>query len=156
MDRQIRGVGGEVDAGVAAIVEAVGVVALPEAGIGLGVLAIRNQVQNFLLLLRRAVEKNLLIAINAGVIQPHQPAAEGDLIIQILAGEQVDEFRCTRLDRALGVLVRRDDGLAKTLQRFVGRRRKELGSVSAALRRLLRLHHVVGVFRRFQRNDAQH
>src|ERR1700693_2318180 len=76
--------------------------ALAQAGIALSVLHIRDRVENFLLLLRSAVEIGLPISISAHSIQPHQAAAKFQLIVRILAGKKVDELRRSGLDGAPG------------------------------------------------------
>src|SRR5258708_28312067 len=63
--------------------------ALAEPGVFLGVLAIRNEVQDFFLLLWRALHEDVAIPIRASGIQPEKPAAELQLIFGIFAGEQI-------------------------------------------------------------------
>ena len=85
------------------------------------------------------------------------PAAEFQLIVGILAGEQVDKFRRARFFGAAGIGVCGNDGLAERLERLVLLRREKFRSIDA--RRgggLLRCHHVVRVFGGLRRNHPQH
>ena len=65
-----------------------------------GILAIGDAVEHLLLLLRRAIEIGLAIAVRAGGVEPHQPAAQLQVDTGILAGEQVNELRSAGFDRA--------------------------------------------------------
>src|SRR5947207_13873867 len=73
---------------------------LDEGFLLLGILAKGDQVEDFRLLLRCAVESGLSIASGAGRVEPLQPAAKAFLKIRVLAGDQIDEFRSAGLDRA--------------------------------------------------------
>src|SRR5215813_9740300 len=66
--------------------------ALAQTRITLEVLPIRDQVENFLLLRHRAIEVRLFVAVDAGIIKPHETATERELIIVIFAGQQIDEL----------------------------------------------------------------
>src|ERR1700681_4888128 len=60
---------------------------LAQARIFLRVLAIRDEVENFFLLLGCAVEIDLAVAIDADVVEPHQAPTERDLIVFVFAGD---------------------------------------------------------------------
>src|ERR1700722_15518728 len=46
--------------------------ALPQAGIFLRILAVGDQVENLCLLLRCAIEIRAAVAVDAGIVEPHQ------------------------------------------------------------------------------------
>src|SRR5580704_5967869 len=79
--------------------------ALPQAGILLGVLAVGYLVENFFLLIGCAIKINVAVAIEAGVVEPHHSSTEGELIIPVFAGNQVDELGSAGFDGAFGVGV---------------------------------------------------
>ena len=89
--------------------------------------AVGDEIQNLFLLLRRAVEISLAVAVDAGIVEPHQSSAESDLIVLVFAGDQVDKLGRARFDRPFCVCIGRDDGLAERLQRFVIVGGKNLG-----------------------------
>src|ERR1700722_17532422 len=130
--------------------------ALAGAGIGLRVLAIGDLVENFLLLCRRALEVRAAVAIDAGIIQPHQSAAQGNLIFFVLAADEVDKFRRPGFNRALRIGVGRNNGLAERLQRFVRVGGEIFGRVGLVFGGgLLRAYHFVHVFSGFAGNHAR-
>ena len=129
---------------------------LRKAWIVLRVLPIGDQVKNLLLLPYGAIEIRLFIAVDTGIVEPHQPAAKRKLIVIVLAGKKIDEFRSSGLDRALRLIVGRNDGVAQTLQRFIGVRGKEFWRVCMSFRSsLFRLYHAVRIFGGLEGNHAQ-
>src|SRR5208282_2963741 len=130
--------------------------ALPQAGIFLRVLTVGDLVENFILLIRCAIEIDLAIAIEAVVVEPHHSSAESELIILVLACDQVDEFGSAGLDGSFGVSVGRNDRLAERLQGLIEMRREELGRIDLVFRRgLFFAHHAMRVFSGFERNHTQ-
>src|SRR6267143_477902 len=119
---------------------------LAERGIFFGVLAEGDQVQNFLLLLRRALHEDVAITIRASGIQPEKPTAEFQLIFRILAGEQIDKFRRACFHRPAGFFILGDNSVAQKQQRGVLRRREIFRRVRARRSRSpLLVHHLVDV-----------
>src|SRR5712692_7501242 len=105
--------------------------ALAESEVDFCVFPVRNQIENLLLLFRRAVQIRVAIAIDTSRIEPHQPAAQLQLIVLIFAGEQVNELGRTGFNGAAGVIVRGNDCLAKRLQRLVVVRREKCRGIAA-------------------------
>src|SRR4029077_8432753 len=65
---------------------------LPQAWVFLRILSVGDQIENLFLLLGAAIEIRFSIAVAAGIVEPHQPAAERHLVILVLAGQQTDEL----------------------------------------------------------------
>ncbi len=81
----------------------------------LGVLAICDHVEDFLLLLRSAFDPGLAVARRAVRIQPLQALAESLLVIDVFACKQVDKFGRAGFDGSARVAIGRDDGFAQRL-----------------------------------------
>ncbi len=108
-------------------------------------------------MLGRALQVNLPVAVGACAVEPHQAAAERNLVVLVLTGQQVDELRRASFDGAAAVGVRRNDALAECLQSFVAVGVEELWRVGLRRRgSLLRHDHAVRMLSRLQRDDAQH
>src|SRR3984957_4774109 len=67
-----------------------------EAGVLLRVFAIGDQVEDFFLLVRGALEIELAVAIGAGIVEPHEASAERELVVFVFAGNEVDELGSAR------------------------------------------------------------
>jgi hypothetical protein len=65
--------------------------------IRLRILSISNQIQNLLLLLLRALEIRLSESRRASRIKPLHSAAQRRLVLLVLARQQINKFRSTRL-----------------------------------------------------------
>ena len=107
------------------------------------------------MLLRRAVKESFAVSIRAGTVQPQNSSTQLSLILIIFAGQEVDEFRRARFNGAAGVTIRGDDGLAQGLQSLVFVSWEKLGCIDLGSR-FFRSHHVMCVFGRLGRNNAQH
>ena len=107
-------------------------------------------------MLGSAFEENFAVAVGAETIEPEEAAAEPELILFILAGEEIDEFRRTGFDGAAGFFVFGDDGIAESDQRGVLRRGKIFGRVlSCRGGGLFLAHHLVDVGGGLRRNDLE-
>src|SRR6266481_1527384 len=131
--------------------------ALAERSILLRVFPEGDEIQNFFLLFRRALRKDVGVTVGAETIEPEEPAAELQLIFGVLAGEQVNEFRRAGLDRAAGFFVLGNDEVAQSDQRGVVRDGKIFRSIFPCRRRsFLFVHHLVDVLGGLRRNHLQH
>src|SRR6266481_7515434 len=129
---------------------------LAEPRIHFGVFAVGDQVQNLLLLLRRALHEDVSVTVRASRIQPEEPAAELQLIFRVLAGEQIDKFRSAGFHRTAGFFILGNDGIAEKQQRGVLRRGKIFRRVRARRSRgFLLMHHLVDVLGGLRGNDLQ-
>jgi hypothetical protein len=90
-----------------------------ESGVFLDALTIRDEVEDFYLLHATTFKIALAVAVNAGRVEPLDPAAELQLVVFVFAGQQINEFGCAGLKRPAGFIVRRNDSLAQRLQRLV-------------------------------------
>src|ERR1700747_1909094 len=90
-----------------------------ESGVFLDALAIRDEIEDFYLLHATTFKIALAVAVNAGRVEPLDPAAELQLVVFVFAGQQINEFGRAGLKRPAGFVVRRNDGLAQRLQRLV-------------------------------------
>src|ERR1700744_4580353 len=108
--------------------------------------AICDEIEHFGPLLWRAIEISVPVAIVTCGVEPHQTAAKGELIVRVLACEQINKLRGARFVGASAVRVSRKDRLPQGLQRLVLLRRKVFRRVRPRLARsLFRVDHVVGI-----------
>ena len=129
---------------------------LAERGIFFGVLAVGDQVEDFFLLLWRALYEDVAITIGARAVQPEEPAAELQLILGIFAGEQIDEFGGAGFHRAAGFFVLGDDGVAEEQERGVLRDGKIFWGVGAGRGGgFFLVDHLVDVLGGFGGDDLQ-
>ena len=86
---------------------------LAEGGVGLGVFAEGEEIEDGFFLLGGAIQIGGGVAVGAEAVKPKETAAKFELILGVFAGEEVDEFRCAGFDGAAGLIVFGDDGFAK-------------------------------------------
>src|SRR5271165_1157643 len=129
---------------------------LAEPGIRFRVFAISDEVEDFFPLRGSAIEKSGAVLVGTEIIKPHQAAAEFKLILVVLAGEEIDEFRRAGFNGSAGFFVRGNNGVAQGDQSLELVRREKLGSIPPCRgRRFGLLHHLMSEPCRFRRNHLQ-
>src|SRR5271169_3400596 len=79
---------------------------LAERGIRFRVFAIGEEVEDIFSLRGSGIEKGAAVLVDTEIIEPHQAAAEFKLIIVVLAGEEIDEFRRAGFNGSAGFFIR--------------------------------------------------
>jgi hypothetical protein len=84
-----------------------------ESGVGFGILAESDEVEDGFSLVGGAIQIWAGVAVGAETIEPIQAATESQLIFFVFAGEQIDKFGGAGFDGSAGFFVLGDDGFAK-------------------------------------------
>ena len=87
--------------------------ALVKGGIGFGVFAEGDEIEDGLSLLGRAGEIGAGEAVGAKTVEPEESASEFELVGFVFAGEEINEFGRAGFDGTAGFFVFGDDGIAK-------------------------------------------
>ena len=103
----VEGVAGE------AADEGEGRYALAERGVGFGVFAEGDEIEDGFFLVGSALQIGGGVAIGAETVEPIEAATEFELILFVFAGEEVDEFGAAGFDGTAGFFVFGDDGFTK-------------------------------------------